>query len=106
MGRIRQAQYLDLAARRAASSLRGLMFIHLKQDLPRVDRAWEGSADADQPSTERRDFGFTSYGVAKDVQRRLASVRTDLDAFHQYEAYGLMASGYRMVDHYFPLCIE
>ena len=103
MARIRQAQAFDLAARRAASSLRGLMFVHLKQDLPRVDRTWEGGAtDPSPPSPDQRDTGLTPYGVRQDVQRKLATIRTDLDAFHGYEAHGLMASGYRMVEHYFP----
>jgi predicted acylesterase/phospholipase RssA len=102
MGRVRQAQYLDLAARRAASSLRGLMFVHLKKDLPHVDVTWEDGQDAPgQKPADQRDTGSTPYGVRRDVQRRLASIRTDLDAFHEQEAYALMASGYRMVDHYF-----
>ena len=103
MSRIREAQYLDLAARRATSSLRGLMFVHLKQDLPRIDHTWEGGVDrTGQTREEDRDSGLTPYGIREDVQRRLASIRTDLDAFHEYEAYGLMASGYRMTEHYFP----
>ena len=39
--RVREAQYEDIAARRKASVLRGLMFIHLKQDLPGGHLAWE-----------------------------------------------------------------
>jgi predicted acylesterase/phospholipase RssA len=102
MARVRHAQYLDLAARRAASSLRGLMFVHLKRDLPRAEVTWEAGQDAPgQTLEDERDTGATPYGVRRDIQRRLASIRTDLDAFHRYEAYGLMASGYRMVDRYF-----
>ena len=97
MARIRQAQWLDLVTRRAASSLRGLMFVHLKKDLPRANIKW--CPDSEEPV---HDTGLTDYGVSRDVQRKLASIRTDLDSFHQYEAYGLMASGYRMVEHYFP----
>lgn len=99
MARIREAQYLDLANRRAASSLRGLMFVHLKEDLAREDIKWLTDGPPQEPP---RDTGTTVYGIRRDVQRKLASIRTDLDSFHQYEAYGLMASGYRMVDHYFP----
>lgn len=100
MARIRQAQYLDLATRRAASSLRGLMFVHLKKDLPRRHIKWRTKGA--QPQQAPPDVDRTVYGICRDVQRKLASIRTDLDSFHQYEAYGLMASGYRMVEHYFP----
>jgi predicted acylesterase/phospholipase RssA len=98
--RIRQAQYLDLATRRAASSLRGLMFVHLKKDLEREDIKWISDKPPPKPPF---DAGITPYGILERVQRRLASIRTDLDSFHEYEAHGLMASGYRMVEHYFPL---
>ena len=38
----------------------------------------------------------TTYNVPKDVQRRLAAIRTDLDTFCDQEADALMLSGYRM----------
>jgi NTE family protein len=39
---------------------------------------------------------LTAYEINRDVQRRLARIRTDLDAFTDTEAYSLMYSGYRM----------
>jgi hypothetical protein len=36
------------------------------------------------------------------VQELLAGIRTDLDSFSDVEAYALMASGYRMTEHYLP----
>lgn len=98
--RVREAQYTDVAERRRASLLRGLMFIHLRQDLLGGGVAWK-----DCPSSRRvSDFksaldlsgDATSYGVAADVQRKLSAVRTDLDSFNDAEAFALMASAYRM----------
>ena len=51
----------------------------------------------------------TGYGIAIDIQRRLAAVRTDLDSFNDIEAFALMTSGYRMTDRQFARprpCVE
>ena len=37
-----------------------------------------------------------TYGIDPGVQRALAALRTDLDAFSDDEAFALMAAGYRM----------
>lgn len=42
---------------------------------------------------------LTNYGINRRVQKALARVRTDLDAFTDVEAYSLMYSGYRMAVH-------
>lgn len=101
--RVRQAEFADLAEERRSSRLRGLMFVHLREDLPREDRPWKGAADTEPgaaaPGSPRS--GTTSYGIRVDVQARLAEIRTDLDAFSRKEAYALMASGYRMVERAF-----
>ncbi len=93
--RVRSAQFRDLMTRRRSLLLRGLMFVHLKKglDVLRVE-----PSDVDGPDAEVPDDGseLTAYGVRKDVQRALAGIRTDLDAFSEAEAYALMTSGYRM----------
>jgi predicted acylesterase/phospholipase RssA len=38
----------------------------------------------------------TDYGINREVQRRLARLRTDLDSFADAEAFSLMYSGYKM----------
>ncbi len=96
--RIRDAQYHDLERRRRSSLLRGLMFIHLKQDLDPEPVDWIDCPDKHMP--RKPDF-LTSYGVAKDIQQCLAATRTDLDSFTDAEAYSLMASAYGMTDHAF-----
>lgn len=93
--RVRSAQFRDLMTRRRSLLLRGLMFVHLKKGL---DVVRVGPSLDDEPGAEAPDDGspVTAYGVRKDVQRALAGVRTDLDAFSEAEAFALMTSGYRM----------
>jgi hypothetical protein len=102
--RIRIAQYEELEARRRATLLRELMFIHLKKDLDGAAVDW---IDCQDPVTPPPPHPVTSYGISKEVQRRLASIRTDLDSFTDVEAYALMASGYRMTEKGCPrvLCV-
>jgi predicted acylesterase/phospholipase RssA len=92
MARVRGAQYDDLVARLRSSLLRGLLFVHMKQEVPLQLVDWN---DTDDPS-EREEPRPTSYGISRGVQGLLASVRTDLDAFNDAEAYALMTSGYRI----------
>jgi hypothetical protein len=48
---------------------------------------------------------LTSYGIRKEIQRLLSSIRTDLDSFNDAEACALMVSGYLMAEHEFPKCL-
>jgi predicted acylesterase/phospholipase RssA len=92
--RVRVAQYRELSARRRASALRGLMFIHLKKDLQVKSLDWINCPDP-QDSCDP-DLPLTTYGINKGAQARLAAIRTDLDSFSDAEARALMISGYRM----------
>ncbi len=105
MARVREAQFLDLVARRRSSLLRGLMFIHLKKDLPVEPVDWIGCEDPDD-NRENDRSPITPYGVRKDIQEELAAVRTDLDSFSDTEAYALMTSGYRMTAYEFNRRIQ
>jgi predicted acylesterase/phospholipase RssA len=110
MARVREEQYKDLKTRRASSLLRGLMFIHLKKDLDVDPLDWVGCPDPFDADDESRAVGprgpLTDYGVRKDVQKLLAAIRTDLDAFSDTEAYALMTSGYLMTEREFGECVE
>ncbi|MFP5263407.1 MAG: patatin-like phospholipase family protein [Blastocatellia bacterium] len=115
MSRVREAQYLDLVARRRSLLLRGVMFIHLKKGIQSPPVDW---VDCDDPydRSEGEEFyddsldagrlPLTPYGILKKVQLRLSAVRTDLDSFSDVEAFALMTSGYRMTEHEFERCIE
>jgi predicted acylesterase/phospholipase RssA len=100
--RVRHAQYREMVARRRSGALRGMMFVHLKKDLDVELVDWHGCLDPREDSTDARSPAqhrpVTSYGVHKELQRRLAAIRTDLDSFSESEAYALMASGYLMTE--------
>jgi Predicted esterase of the alpha-beta hydrolase superfamily len=94
--RVRVAQYRELSAQRRASTLRGLMFIHLKKDLPVKPMDWIDCPDPQDALAH--DLPVTKYGINKGAQERLAAIRTDLDSFSDAEAKALMISGYRMAE--------
>lgn len=109
--RVREAQYRKLLAMQDAGRLNGLMYVHLKADLPSATVDWQDSLDPElRPSPgdpkelnageDRPPHSLTRYGVRVDVQRALAEVRTDLDTFSDVEAFALMMSGYQMTEHY------
>ncbi|MDT7688840.1 MAG: hypothetical protein QOE46_1599 [Acidobacteriota bacterium] len=110
--RVRQSQYQDLCARRRSRLLRGLMFVHLKDDLDVDPIDWIDCLDPSDTDDDARSAGrrgkLTRYGIAKDIQQCLASVRTDLDSFSDVEAYALMVSGYRQTEYAFreAKCVE
>ncbi len=94
--RLRSTQFRELEARRRAGLLRGLMFVHLKQDLGAEAVDWIECQDRSDPP---RHDPVCPYGIHRDVQRRLAAIRTDLDSFSEVEAYALMTSGYLMTEY-------
>lgn len=100
MARVRQAEFHELDARRRSSSLRGLMFLHMKKDLDVDPVDWVDCQDPSDASEDARPIDrrgvLTRFGIRKDVQELLAGIRTDLDSFSEIEAYALMTSGYRM----------
>ncbi|HVN80108.1 MAG TPA: patatin-like phospholipase family protein [Terriglobia bacterium] len=107
MSRVRETEYLDVDARRRSSLLRGVMFIHLKKDLDVIPKNWIGCEDPEDPARQKGwQYPLTTYGIRKDIQAKLACVRTDLDSFCDLEAYALMCSGYMMTQSEFPNSIS
>ncbi len=102
--RLRVAQSRDLADRRRGGLLKGLMFLHMKLDLQSHPVNWigcnEGFTSWDEPAVSHSDH--TSYGIRREVQSRLAAIRTDLDSFNDLESSALMISGYRMAESELP----
>jgi predicted acylesterase/phospholipase RssA len=102
-GQLRAREHQMLESRRCSSPLRGLMFLHMRKGLD-AEAVFADDADATTALDDARSqtaSELTSYGVLKEVQRRLADIRTDLDAFSDTEAYALMMSGYLMAGHEF-----
>jgi NTE family protein len=71
-------------------------FMHLQTGLPAATRA-PRDAVAQTTATTTAEFG-----VHVDVQRALANIRTDLDAFSDLEAWSLMADGYLLAGRIVP----
>jgi predicted acylesterase/phospholipase RssA len=103
MERIRECQYLDLKSRSKSSMIKGLMFVHLRKGLLDKPLDWIYCEDPYEASDSASAFYekgvLTKYNIRKDVQQLLASVRTDLDAFNDAEAFALMYSGYQMTEY-------
>ena len=72
-------------------------FMHLQTGLPARERTPGGEVSEKETKIESTDFG-----VAEDVQRALAQVRTDLDAFCEVEAWSLMADAYQLTGKVVP----
>jgi len=72
-------------------------FMHLQTGLPARERTPGGKVSEKEAKIESTDFG-----VVEDVQRALAQVRTDLDAFCEVEAWSLMADAYQLTGRIVP----
>ena len=101
--RIRGVQYTDVRVRADTQALQGLFFVHLKLGLETAPVDWIGNpegasnqsaASAALLAEERPGANTTGYGIDRDLQKKIAAIRTDLDSFTDVEAYALMASGY------------
>jgi NTE family protein len=76
-------------------------FMHLQTGLPARDRTPGGKVSETEATLES-----TGFGVLEDVQRALAQVRTDLDAFCEVEAWSLMADAYQLTGKIVPTRTE
>jgi len=72
-------------------------FMHLQTGLPARERTPAGKVAEHEAS-----LPSTGFGVREDVQRALAQVRTDLDAFCEVEAWALMADSYQLTGEIVP----
>ena len=104
--RLRQTQLADEKSRQRSGTLRGLMIVHLKGDLDVEPVDWKDCPDPYRSSEEARPLErqgpLTPYFVQKEIQGKLAALRTDLDSFSDVEALALAATGYQMTEHEFP----
>jgi predicted acylesterase/phospholipase RssA len=98
--RVRLAQYRELDSRQRSGALRGLMWVHLREELEPTAVEWNDSLDPfsreDEGLPDRDVKPLLTYGVHRDLQDALARLRTDLDSFSDIEAHALMCSAYLM----------
>jgi predicted acylesterase/phospholipase RssA len=103
MARTREVQYQLLSTLEDGGALKAMMYLHLKKGLEAQVIDWVGCED---PSASSVLKPTTEYGIRKDVQRLVASVRTDLDSFSWLESDALMLSGYLMAGSEWDKCIQ
>lgn len=72
-------------------------FMHLQTGLPARERTPGGKVEEQQVA-----LTSTAFGVLEGVQRALAQMRTDLDAFCEVEAWALMADSYQLAGEIVP----
>ena len=102
--RVREAQYQDLRSRLDSRALDGLFFVHTRKELEAAPLDWINCQDPQSPAGP--EDSLTSYGIDRELQDKIAGIRTDLDAFTEVEAYALMASGYLITKREFQLLQE
>lgn len=102
--RVREAEYQDLRGRLDSRALDGLFFVHTRKELETQPLDWINCQDP-QPS-KPISSNQTSYGIDRELQEKIAAMRTDLDAFTEVEAYALIASGYSITKREFELLQE
>lgn len=103
MGTVRSATMDDVRNRVEGGRLRGAVLIHLRKGLSSPEITWTKPAQSPLPppaTGAAPSDPLTAYGILESAQRHLAAIRTDLDSFSDLEAYALMLSGYRMMEHY------
>lgn len=97
--RLRELQFKDIQERSQTTQIRELVKIHLKDGLQSKPVNWKHCDDPARKImynfTDKDESALTEYGVLISVQQALSEIRTDLDSFHDTEAYGLMYSGYQ-----------
>ncbi|MGR9107064.1 MAG: patatin-like phospholipase family protein [Gammaproteobacteria bacterium] len=96
--RVRSESLKELFASKGGNNV---AFMHLRKGLEIREIAWinaNGKPDEENPPEKPPAVRATSsdYGVPPGVQKSLANIRTDLDAFSEVEAFSLMLDGYRM----------
>ncbi len=94
--RVREEGYHTVKEGLDTETIKSLFFVHLKKDLPTPVVNWIGCKN---PSPQGVENLTTPYGINVDIQKQLATIRTDLDSFTEVESYALMLSGYQMTDY-------
>jgi predicted acylesterase/phospholipase RssA len=101
--RIRELQFLDIKERDYTTQINSLITVHLKNGLKAFPVSWKYCIDPPRPilykdeNTMNEDL--LKFGVLHEVQSLLSEIRTDLDSFHDTEAYALMYSGYAQTNY-------
>jgi predicted acylesterase/phospholipase RssA len=94
--RLRELQLNDLGERKKTALINGLSTVHLKKGLQKPPVPWLNCKEPlreiyDLPGIKESD---KDRRILKEAQILLSEIRTDLDSFHDKEAYALMYLGF------------
>ncbi len=96
--RLRELQFLDMRQRDYSLLLNKLTCLHLKNGINGKPVNWKDCTDPPRtvsyinPDLTEKDL--LPYDVLRSTQQLISEIRTDLDAFHEIEAFALMYNGY------------
>ena len=101
--RLRELQFLDMKERKNTALLHELLSVHLKNGVTTPSVNWKNCTDPPRTISHVdptiREKNLMPYGVLRDTQQLISEIRTDLDAFHDVEAFALMYNGYMQTHH-------
>lgn len=102
MNKTRDSEFKIAKELYRSNRLKGLSILHLKDCFPvdRIEPSSSKSKKGENAETPCKQIDFFKT-LDKEVQEKLASIRTDLDAFHDLEAQALIQSGYEITAHWF-----
>ena len=102
MDRARDLEYEIVHEMLESKKLNGLCVTHLKQCFQPTEVDKEISIESiNDEYSEMEKIIYDKKLFSKDVQKGLSKVRTDLDSFHNMEAYSLSYSGYTVMSKWF-----
>ena len=94
--RIRNNQLRDLEGRKKSGVIRDFKLMHLTKGIDGGSKDWTDCKDPFIPPQLNRETVDKKKEKAITIQKLLAKIRTDLDVFHEHEAYALIYNGYKM----------
>ncbi|MDD2367649.1 MAG: patatin-like phospholipase family protein [Sulfuricurvum sp.] len=91
MNKTRDSEFKIAKELRRANRVKGLAILHLK----------DGFSNKVLHARKHNPDVMENLVTKKDIRIKLANIRTDLDAFHDFEAQALIQSGYEITAHWF-----
>jgi len=91
MNKTRDSEFKFAKELRRANRIKGLAILHFK----------DGFANKVVHARKHNPDAMENLVTKKDIRKKLANIRTDLDAFHDLEAQALIQSGYEITTHWF-----
>jgi predicted acylesterase/phospholipase RssA len=97
--RVREIQFRDIKERHNTAQIKELTTLHLKSGLHQRPWNWVNCHDPVRKIFDS-DFNIKTpkTDILPDAQKLISGIRTDLDAFHDAEAYSIMYCGYEQTN--------